>query len=67
MRALTKVVASAVSAADQRDRLIWAGSGGVFAGCLLWAILPGPVARALPESWRMPEKIATRALGEPSI
>lgn len=29
--------------------------------------VPGPIARALPAGWHMPEKIATRALGEPSI
>lgn len=67
MRELTQVVASAHTAVDQRERLKWAGGGGVLAGCLLWAIIPGPIARALPESWHMPEKIAARALGEPSI
>lgn len=67
MRALTKMVASAKSAADQREHLIWAGGGGILAGCLLWAIIPGPIARALPESWHLPEKIAARAVGEPSI
>lgn len=67
MRALTRVVASAHTAADQRDRLKWVGGGGILAGCLLWAIIPGPIARSFPESWHMPEKIATRAIGEPSI
>ncbi len=64
---LTKVVASAKTAAEQQYRLKWAGGGGVLAGCLLWAIVPGPIARALPDSWHMPEKIATRVLREPSI
>lgn len=67
MRALTKIVASAKSAALQREHVIWAAGGGVLAGCLLWAIVPGPIARALPASWNMPEKIAKRVLGEPSI
>ena len=67
MRALTKIVASAVSASAQREQLIWAAGGGVVAGCLLWAILPGPLARSLPESWHVPEKIATRVVGEPSV
>ena len=66
MRALTKVAASAVSASAQREQMKWAAGGGVVAGCLLWAILPGPLARSLPENWHLPEKIATRALGEPS-
>src|SRR3546814_6793580 len=39
----------------------------MLAGCLLWSIIPGHIARALPESWHMPEKIATRVLREPSI
>src|SRR3546814_12344335 len=67
MRELTKVAASAHSAADQRTLLKWAGGGGMLAGCLLWSIIPGHIARALPESWHMPEKIATRVLREPSI
>jgi hypothetical protein len=67
IRELRGIVASARHAADQRDYLIWAASGGVLAGCLLWASLPGPLARALPESWHMPEKIAARVLRQPSI
>lgn len=67
VRELARVVASAKSAAYQRECLIWAASGGLFVGCLLWAILPGPIARALPESWHMPERIAMRVLREPSI
>lgn len=67
VRELTKVVASAHTAADQKDRLKWAGGGCILAGCVLWAIMPGPIARTLPESWHMPEKIATRVLREPSI
>lgn len=52
---------------DQREYMLWTLCGGIFLGCLLWAILPGIIARALPESWQMPEKIATRVLREPSI
>lgn len=66
-RALTKIVASAVSAGAQRERLIWAGGGGLFAGCLLWAILPGAVARALPESWHLPERMAAHVAGGPTV
>lgn len=67
VRELGRMVTSAKTAHDQREWLMWTGGGGVLAGCLLWAIIPGPLARALPESWHMPEKIATRAIGEPSI
>lgn len=67
VRDLTRVVASAKAADDQREQLTWAICGGVLGGCLLWAVVPGPIARTLPESWHMPEKIATRTLREPSI
>ncbi len=51
-------------AADrQRDRLIQAAAGGVLAGVLLWSFLPGLVARALPESWHVPEWMAARTMG----
>lgn len=64
---LRTMVASAHAAADQRERLIWATTGGVIAGCLLWSILPGAIARSLPDSLNMPEKIAARVLREPSM
>lgn len=67
VRELGRMVASAKSAHEQREWLMWTGGGGVLAGCLLWAIIPGPIARALPESWNMPERISTRMLGEPSV
>lgn len=67
VRELGRMVASAKSAHEQREWLRLAGGGGILAGCLLWAIVPGPITRALPESWHMPEKVAARVLGEPSI
>lgn len=33
------------------------------AGMMLWAILPGAVARSLPVRWAVPERIAARMLG----
>jgi hypothetical protein len=33
------------------------------AGIVLWSILPGAVARSLPVSWAVPERIAARMLG----
>ncbi len=47
----------------QRDRLIHAVASGVLAGVLLWSFLPGLVARALPESWHVPEWMAARTMG----
>lgn len=51
-------------AADQqvRQRLRSAACGAL-AGMLLWSVLPGEVARALPASWHVPEWMADRALG----
>ena len=50
-------------AADQQLRwLIWSGAGGAVVGMLLMAVLPGAVARSLPESWHVPEWMASRIL-----
>lgn len=67
VRDLTRVVAAAKAADDQREHLTWAICGGLLGGCLLWAVAPGPIARTLPGSWHLPEKIATRVLREESI
>ena len=64
---LRTMVAWGRVAANQRERINWAASGGVLAGCLIWSILPGLVARSLPDNWSMPEKIAARVLREPSM
>jgi hypothetical protein len=29
---------------------------------MVWAIVPGPIARALPTSWHLPERMAARTL-----
>jgi len=55
------------AAHEQRRHLIWAASGGVLAGCLLWSILPGAVARALPDRWQLPERMAAHIVGAPSL
>lgn len=52
---------------EQRRHLIWAASGGLVAGCLLWSFLPGVVVRTLPTSWHMPERIAAHIMGAPSL
>jgi hypothetical protein len=49
--------------ADQQLRwLIWSGAGGALLGMLLMAVLPGAIARSLPESWHVPEWMAARVL-----
>lgn len=53
-------------AADRqlRDKLFWTG-GGMAAGILLWSVLPGAVARSLPQSWHVPEWMAARTIDLP--
>ena len=56
-----------VRAEDEQKRQTWRFAGvGLAAGILLWSILPGTIARAMPESWQWPEWMAERALGESS-
>ncbi|WP_241765848.1 DUF6118 family protein [Erythrobacter longus] len=53
---------------DEQKRRTWRFAGmGLAAGILLWSILPGTIARAMPESWHWPESMARKAVGEPTI
>lgn len=61
MRAVTTHARTAV---EQRRRLFQAAGGGVLAGILLWSFLPGTIARAVPDSWHWPERMAARMVGE---
>ena len=57
-----------VRAEDEQKRQTWRFAGmGVLAGILLWSILPGTIARAMPESWQWPEQMARKAVGEPTV
>ena len=64
MRAVTT---HARTSAEQRRKLFQAVGGGVLGGILLWSALPGPIARSLPTTWQIPERMARHILGEPSI
>lgn len=66
-QAMRSVTAHARLAADQRRQLYTMAGGGLLAGVLLWSVLPGIVARAVPESWHWPERVAARVLREPTI
>jgi len=46
----------------QREAILYAVAGGLVAGAVLWALLSGPAARALPASWRIPERMAAATL-----
>ena len=51
---------------DEQNRWLYViGACGVVLGLLLYALLAGPLARATPDSWRWPERMATRVLNEP--
>lgn len=47
---------------QQRRRLIQSALAGAGAAVILWSILPGAIARALPQSWHVPEWMATRTM-----
>lgn len=64
---LTAIVGR-VSAEAEQKRQAWHFAGmGLAAGILLWSILPGTIARVMPESWQWPEWMARKAVGEPTI
>lgn len=67
VQALHQIIGNARIQDQQRQHLLWGIGGGILAGCLFWAILPGMVARTMPESWHWPERIAARTVGEPSL
>lgn len=63
---LARLLGKAATINEQRRRLKWAVGGGLLAG-MLWSFLPGVIARALAASWHLPERIAARTLGEPTL
>ena len=60
---VTVSLRSARSAENQRQWLLWTAASGVVAGMLLWAVGAAPVARAMPESWYWPERMAASIVG----
>lgn len=65
-QAMRSVTAHARTAAEQRKQLYQVAGGALLAGILLWSILPGAIARAMPESWHWPERMAARVVGASS-
>lgn len=59
---LRAVVRSARTADEQRAHLYWTATGGVLAGMLLWAIVPGVLARSAPQNWLLPDRMAAHTL-----
>lgn len=67
VQALRQIIGHARTRRSQREHLLWGIGGGILAGCLFWSFLPGVIARAMPESWRWPERIAARTIGAASL
>jgi hypothetical protein len=63
---MRSVTAHARTAAEQRQQLYQVAGGALLAGMLLWSFLPGTIARAMPESWHWPERMAARLVGASS-
>lgn len=52
----------------EQKRQTWRFAGvGALVGILVWSVLPGTIARAVPESWHWPERMARKAVDEPTI
>ena len=60
---LGRYLRSDIQAGEQHRRLWQAGLVGLVAGMAVWAVLPGLIVRAMPESWHWPERMAARTLG----
>lgn len=51
----------------QRWHMLYCGGGAALAISLLWLIYPGWAASIGPQSWLLPERVARRTLGEPTL
>ena len=67
IRDLRAIIGTANSIYEQKRLRWWYVGGGLLAGCLLWSVLPGLVARILPTSWHLPERIAARTVRAPTL
>lgn len=61
---MRSVTAHARTAAEQRQQLYQVAGGALLAGILLWSFLPGTIARAMPERWHWPERMAASMVGQ---
>lgn len=64
---MRSVTAHARTLVEQRQQLYQVAGGAFLAGILLWSFLPGTIARAMPDSWHWPERMAARMVNEPSV
>jgi hypothetical protein len=61
---MRSIAAYTRTAGEQRRQLYQVAGGALLAGILLWSFFPGTIARAMPERWHWPERMATRMVGE---
>ncbi len=62
-RQLHAYVVSGRTGDEQNRSLRWTAGIGVIVGIVLWAAFGGALLRATPDSWRWPERAASRTLG----
>jgi hypothetical protein len=60
---MTGALVSARTAQAQDKRLRRVSINCMTVGMIIWAIVPGPIIRAMPASWHLPERLAARTIG----
>ena len=61
-KAVNRLLEQRKAQITERQRLAMVGGLGLVIGMVAWAVFSGPVARALPASWAVPEKMAAATL-----
>lgn len=64
---LINALGCAATLGEQQQRERWIYGLGAAAATFLMTFLPGVIARELPSSWQLPERMARRVVDEPSI
>lgn len=62
-KAIEGAAATHQTVVEHRKALVAVGSFALIVGVMLYALLAGPIARRLPESWQAPERMAAATLG----
>lgn len=66
-RSLSEALGSAARRDEQVRRERWFFGAGAAVAAALMSLLPGIIARELPANWQLPEQMARRTLGEPTV
>ncbi|RJG55870.1 hypothetical protein D0Z70_07485 [Sphingobium terrigena] len=65
--AMTRTTGTLRAKEEQRRHLLCAIGSAMLATSLLWLVYPGWAASMAPQSWHWPERVARRAIGEPTL